>query len=201
VLAKRAVLLKKIYNNFLFLFGEIMSKLNRLFIATLTLIFSTLSTAGTSVLNVEIGVSTVEQVRQALTKNTKVQDEGTNKFTNGTMLKTDGSSYEIEGLNSVLYIFDEQKKLAGIVMDMNKARFDSIYKFLSGKYKVSSQQLPFVGDKFARFKTTDTTIEINAPHLSFEMEVRYVRNDAMQKYNNQTAAEANAKKKSEASKF
>lgn len=161
----------------------------------------TVAQAGTQALGFEIGVSTTDQVKAALAKQTKVNDAGVNKYTAGPMLKTDGSSYEIEGLNEVLYIFDDQKKLAGVFMDMNKARFDAVFQALSGKYKVSSQQRPFVGDQFARFKTQDSIIEIDAPHMSFQMEVRYVRNDLMQKFNSQSAAEADSKKKREAAKF
>ncbi|OEZ63639.1 MULTISPECIES: hypothetical protein [unclassified Duganella] len=157
--------------------------------------------AGTQALGFEIGVSSSDQVRSALVKQTKVLDAGANKFTGGAMLKTDGSSYEIEGLNEVLYIFDDQKKLAGMILGMDKGRFDSVFQAISGKYKVSSQQRPFVGNQFARFKTQDAVIEMDAPHLGFVMEVRYIRNDLMQKFNSQTAVEAEAKKKREAAKF
>ena len=161
----------------------------------------TAGNAGTQVLGFELGVSTADRVKQDLVKKTKVEDVGTNKFTGGPMLKTKGTSYEIEGLNEVLYIFDEKKVLVGVVMGMNKARFDAIFQFLSSKYKVASQQRPFVGDQFARFKPSDAFIEIDAPHLGFTMEVRYIRNDLMQKFNAQSEAEAAAKRKSEASKF
>jgi hypothetical protein len=157
--------------------------------------------AGTPVLGFEVGVSTLDQVSSTLEKKTKVVDNGVNKFSNGPMVKTNGTSYEIEGLNGVLYIFDDQKKLMGVVMDMNKARFDAIFQFLSGKYKVSAQERPFVGNQFARFKTPDSVIEVSAPHMGFEMEVRYLRNDLVQKFDAQSQAEAAAKKKSEAAKF
>ena len=42
---------------------------------------------------------------------------------------------------------------------------------------------------------------IDAPHLNFDMEVRYVRKDLMQKFNTQSQAEADAKKKQESAKF
>ncbi|BBO21083.1 MAG: hypothetical protein HKUEN07_01390 [Rhodocyclaceae bacterium] len=170
-------------------------------LAAIALMCSIGANAGTQALGFEIGASTIDQVKSTLVKQTKVADSGTNKFTMGPMLKTDGASYEIEGLNEVLYIFDDQKKLAGIIMDMNKARFDAIFQALSAKYKVSSQQRPFVGNQFARFKTQDSVIEMDAPHLGFVMEVRYIRNDLMQKFNSQSAAEADAKKKREAAKF
>ena len=171
-------------------------------LATITFALNiTLAHAGTQVLGFEIGVTSVDQVRQDLSKKTKIEDRGTNKFTTGPMLRADGSAYEIEGLNDVLYIFDDQKKLAGVIMDMNKSRFDAIFQFLNGKYKVTSQQRPFVGNQSAKFKPTDSIIELDAPHMGFNMEVRYLRNDLVQKFNAQTEAEAAAKKRSEASKF
>ena len=166
-----------------------------------TLMYSVAANAGTPVLGFEISVSTADQIKSTLSKQTKVIDNGLNKFTSGPMLKTDGTSYEIEGLRSVLYVFDDQKKLAGVIMDMNKGRFDAVFKALSAKYKVASQQRPFVGNQFARFKTQDSIIEVDAPHMSFDMEVRYVRHDLMQKFNSQSAAEDEAKKKREAAKF
>lgn len=170
-------------------------------IAASILTFNTAAGAGTPVLGFEIGVSTVDQVAKDLAKVTSVSDSGTNKWSGGPMLKTDGSSYKIDGLQDVLYIFDEQKKLTGVIMTLNKSRFDSIHQFLSSKYKVQNQQRPFVGNQFARFKTTDAIVEVDAPHMSFEMEVRYLRNDLLQKFKNQSQAEANSKRKSEASKF
>jgi hypothetical protein len=117
------------------------------------------------------------------------------------MIKTDGKSYDIESLSSVLYIFDGQNKLAGVIMSMEKSRFDSIFQFLNSKYKITNQQRPFVGNQYARFKPADAFIDLDAPHLGFEMEARYIRNDLMQKFNKQSQAEAAAKKKSESSKF
>jgi hypothetical protein len=173
----------------------------RLSLAILAIVCSTLAQAGTTVLGFEIGVTTLDQLKRDLAKKTKLQSQGTNKYTGGEMIKTAGNGYDIEGLNGVLYIFDDQKKLSAVIMDMGKYRFDSIFQFLSSKYKVVEQRRQFVGDQYARFKPNDATIEIEAPHLSFVMEVRYIRNDLMQKFIAINEAEAAAKKKSEAAKF
>jgi hypothetical protein len=157
--------------------------------------------AGTQVVGFEIGVSTQAQVLNALKARTSVEDTGINKFSNGPMLKTDGTSYQIEGLNSVVYVFDAQKKLAAVLMDMDKGRFDMVYRYLVPKYQVASQQRPFVGDQFARFKTADGVIDVSAPHMSFEMSVNYLRADLLRQFEQQSKAEAADKSKSEASKF
>jgi hypothetical protein len=180
--------------------GELMKILAQLTLLVTVFTFAE-AHAGTQALGFEISVSTVDQVKASLAKQTKVEDVGINKFSGGPMLTTTGTAYEIEGLNEVTYIFDEQKKLAGVLMDMSKTRFDSVYQALAGKYKVASQQRPFVGNQYARFKTQDAVIEIDAPHLSFQMAVRYIRNDLMQKFNSKTTAENEAKKKSESAKF
>lgn len=178
-----------------------MKKFIKLKIALVSMMCSIAANAGTQALGFEIGVSTVDQVTTSLVKQTKINDGGTNKYSMGPMLKTDGNSYGIEGLTEVVYIFDNQRKLAGVLMNMNKARFDTVFRALSAKYKLVSQQRPFVGDQFSRFRTKDSIVEVAAPHLSFEMEVRYVRNDLMQKFNSKSAAEDEAKNKSEAAKF
>ena len=162
---------------------------------------STVAEAGTQVLGFEIGVTTIEQLKQGLSKKTGLEQKGANKYSGGEMFETKGGAYDIQGLTRVLYIFDEQKKLAGVVMDMSKERFDAIHKMLNGKYKVTSQKLPFVGDKFAQFRPSDAFVELDAPHMSFTMEVRYIRNDLMKKFKDQSSAEATDKRNAEAAKF
>lgn len=157
--------------------------------------------AGTPVLGVEIGVTTLPQLQQSLSKKTRLENRGTNKWSGGEMLATDGSAHGVEGLNSVLYIFDPDQTLAGVVMEMGIHRFDTVYKALNAKYKVVSQQRPFVGDQFARFKPADAVIELDAPHMDVEMEVRYLRNDFQKRFATQRQAEQAAQKRSEASKF
>lgn len=157
--------------------------------------------SGTQVLGYEIGVSTVDQIKTSIAKQAKIKNEDTNKWTGGAQFHTDGSPFEIRGLQNVQYIFDDQKKLTAIIMTMGKDSFDSVFKALSAKYKVVNQERPFVGNQYAKLKSQDSIIEIDAPHMSFEMEVRYIRDDLMKKFSAQSAAEEQAKKKKEASKF
>lgn len=160
-----------------------------------------LAQAGTQALGVEIGETTPTHLKQSLAKQVKMESRGANKYSGGEMYHVDGDAYDVEGLKGVLYIFDERQRLAGILMEMNKGRFDAVYHYLTNKYKVVSQQRPFVGDHYALFKPSDAFIELDAPHLSFDMTVRYVRNDLMQQFKAKSQGEAAAKKRSEASKF
>jgi hypothetical protein len=178
-----------------------MKKFVQWVVFTLTVLVNGVAFAGTQVLGFEIGISTVDQVRSTLAKQTKIKGEDVNKWTGGPQFITDGSPFEIRGLKNVQYIFDEQKKLTAIIMTMGKDSFDSVYKAVSAKYKVVSQERPFVGNQYAKLKSQDSIIEIDAPHMGFEMEVRYIRDDLIKKFNEQSSAEEQAKKKKEASKF
>ncbi|OYT88710.1 MAG: hypothetical protein CFE43_20930 [Burkholderiales bacterium PBB3] len=137
----------------------------------------------------------------ALRKQTNLTELGTNRYSKGLQFKTDGASYDIEGLIEVKYVFDEQKKLAGILLKMKKARFDSVMSMLAGKYKIARQDRPFVGDQSVRFSAPDAVIELDSPHMSFEMDVSYIHNDLLKAFSGQSAAEAEAKRKREAAKF
>lgn len=162
----------------------------------------TLAFAQVQVVGFEIGTSTVQQVKSQLVKQqAKILDSMTNKFTGGPQFKTDGGGYDIESLSEVVYIFDKDQKLAAVLMVMDKGRFDEIFNFLAGKYKTTAKQRPFVGDMFARFKAKGTIIELEAPHLGFNMQANYIRDDLYQQFNAQTAQETQQKKATEKSKF
>jgi hypothetical protein len=160
-----------------------------------------ISHAQVSVLGFELDRSTAEQVRSALGKNTKIDDEGVNAYTGGLQFTTDGTGYQIEGLSEVSYIFDKERRLAGVVMQLDKHRFDDVFKMLAAKYKVTAERRPFVGNRFAEFKPKGATIQLSAPHMSFKMQAVYVRNDLHQAFNLKTAQEAQNKQAIERSKF
>jgi hypothetical protein len=147
-----------------------MNQLCRVVLAVLALMPAA-GLAQVQVLGFEIGVATAADVKKQLAKQTRVTDAGTNKFSNGPMLRTDGAGYEIESLNNVLYIFDGDQKLAAVIMTMGKHRFNDIFGFVSSKYKVKAQQRPFVGDQYARLLAPNTVIELDAPHLGFSLDV------------------------------
>jgi hypothetical protein len=162
--------------------------MRRLFIlvAALTSLASVPARAATDVLDFQMGVSTVEQVSSSLAKKTKVSETGTNSVSGGRMLWTDGASYNMEGLSEVIYIFDAQKKLMGVVMTMKKGQYTQMQQWLASQFKLKSDKPEFEGDQFARFATQDTIIELDAPRLSPRMELRFLRNDLVEKLRTQS---------------
>ena len=101
--------------------------------------------AQVQVLGVEIGKTTMTQVKAQLNKATKIMETGHNRYSDGPQFSTNGAGYEIDSLNKVLYIFDREQKLAAVMMTMGKNRFEDISSFLASKYKVTKKVVPFVG--------------------------------------------------------
>ncbi len=117
------------------------------------------------------------------------------------MLQGDGSGLGIEGLSEVTFIFDRADKLAGVVMTLPKESFKPTLKALSAKYKLLDSQLPFVGDASAHLKQGDSLVEMNAPHMSFTMEVLYLTNGLKQAFQQKSTNDRAAKEKRQADMF
>lgn len=107
------------------------------------------------------------------------QQTGINRYSNGPMLEGSGQGFGVTGLQEVLAIFDAENRLAAVLLTfenrnkMRNNRFDALHRLLSGKYAVRETRMPFVDDKYARYGAPGITIELNAPHMSFEATALY----------------------------
>lgn len=84
--------------------------------------------------------------------------------------------------------------------DLEKRRFDEVASLLAEKYKLTKKVRPQVGDRYAKFTAPDTVIEIDAPHLSFDMEVRYMTNNFVKAFNSVVSTNATEQRSTEKSK-
>lgn len=130
-----------------------------------------------------------------------MEDKGLNRFSGGPALRTDGTGYAIETLHEVIYIFEAWKRLTGVVMTMNKPRYEVVHRFLTAKSKLVSQTRPFVGNQTSRFEAAGTTIDMDAPHMGFEMEIRYLTDELLKRFDAKSQLETEAKRKQESGKF
>ncbi|MBI3478770.1 MAG: hypothetical protein HY016_00185 [Nitrosomonadales bacterium] len=149
----------------------------------------------------ELGVATYAQVKQQVGDKSDLSDAGTNKYSGGRMLQGDGRGLGIEGLSKVTFIFDRADKLAGVLMTLPKDSFKPTLKALSAKYKLVDSEVPFVGNASAKLKQGDSVIELDAPHLSFEMKVLYLTNGLKQAFQQQSSNERVTKEKRQADMF
>lgn len=171
---------------------------------------STALAANPAPLGLELGVATLAQARQALGGKTRLTDAGTNAYSGGRMIKGDGTGLEVEGLSEITLIFDKNDKLAAVLMtlpkqegmsDMQNGMFKKTLATLSAKYKLVEKRVPFVGDSYAKFRQGDSIIELDAPHLSFNMNLRYLTNDLQAAFNRQSEVEKSAKQRRQASQL
>lgn len=173
----------------------------RAFVLFLCLAWPPSTFAQVQVLGVELGKTTMTQVKAQLNKATPIVETGRNRYTDGPQFSTTGAGYDIESLMTVRYIFDREQKLAAVTMTMGKDRFEDIASFLASKYKVTKKVVPFVGDRLYQLKPPGVFIEVSSPHLSFEIQVSYVRDDLYQAFNAQVAQDDAKKRAGEKTKF
>jgi hypothetical protein len=149
----------------------------------------------------ELGVATYAQVKQQVGDKTDLADAGTNKFSGGKMLGGNGDGLGMAVLSEVTFIFDRADKLAGVMMTLPKDSFKPTLKALSAKYKLVNSVVPFVGNASAKLKQGDSIIKLDAPHLSFEMQVLYLTDSLNQAFQQKSSSERTTKEKRQADMF
>lgn len=155
------------------------------------------SNAEVSPFGLIVGQATLEEVQQTLGNKTKLTNRGLNKWMGGPMLRAAGDGLGIEGLQEVLFIFDQDNVLMGVILMLPKHRYEDIKRYLNEKYTLVSDQAPFVGNQSVKFKQGEVFVEANAPHLSFQMEVTYVHSRLREAFNSGSAQEVEQKQQQE----
>lgn len=141
-------------------------------------------------LGLELGVATVQAAQTQIGDRTSIRDAGINKYTGGKMLQASGAGLGVAGLREVTLIFDKSDLLVGVIMLMDKRAKDT-YKTLAAKYSVKENKIDnFMDYGYARFTKGASIIELSAPHVSFEMEVRYLTKGLLAAYEKKRDAEA-----------
>lgn len=126
---------------------------------------------------------------------------GINKYSGGEMYSLNVSKMSFDGLQSATAVFGKNGKLQGVLCTLSKDRFKDVFVSMKSKYKLVKSNIPFVGDTSAEFVDGNTVIDLDAPHLSFEMSMNYVEKGLLAKFTNQVANEAQQKKKREDSQL
>lgn len=151
--------------------------------------------ANAAPLGMELNVATYAQVKQQLGGKTSLSDNGVNKYSDGKMLQGNGDGLGIEGLSEITFIFDASDKLAAVLMTLPKDSFQQTLNALSKKYKRIEKQVPFVGNASAKLQQGESVIELNAPHMSFEMSLHYLTKSLKQAFTQQASSEHEAQEK------
>ena len=158
---------------------------------------STLSIADPSPFGLEIGKASIQDVKGKYS----LTSAGINKYSQGKMYEMNPSELNFQGIQSATLIFSTDEKLLAVLTKMSKHKFDYVYNGLKKKYHLTSKQIPFVGNKKVKFVDGNTEITLNAPHMSFEMDMNYINNDLWSTYQKTSKAEKNNKTKQEQSQL
>lgn len=146
-------------------------------IVAFSLAFATVANADPRPLGFELGKATVSQVQSKYS----LRHNGTNAYSNGPMYYISPNEIGLNGLQECLFIFTPNNVLDGAVMTFNAGKsiggesfFDNLVRQFKAKYRTISVQRPFVGNAYAKFRDGNSIIEIDSPHMSFSLEVRYL---------------------------
>jgi len=160
------------------------------------------TTSAVSPLGYTLGSASRASVEKSLRSKTTVLRRGTNRYSDGPMLRAEGSGLGVDGLQSALFIFDNKETLVVVQMTLNKGvGFDRTYERLIAKYPLARKTVPFVGNKYARFEKDGSVIELEAPHLDFVMTVTYMTRGFEQAFKTRSRQDAQAKEKREGGQF
>lgn len=131
-----------------------------------------------SPLGIEIGNTTLDQVKNKYT----CINTGINKFSLGPMCNLDVTQLNIEGLKKATVIADRKGTVVALILTFPKYKFNELFNTLSSKYTLLYKEIPFVGNKYAKFRYGNTIIQLDAPHLSFDLTLTYTLNSFLKEY-------------------
>jgi hypothetical protein len=146
----------------------------------------------------EIGKASLNDIK----KKYSIQHTRKNKYTGGDMYSLNPDDMGIEGLQSVTAILNKSNKLVAILTTFPKTKFKFLFNTMKQKrYKLTKNNIPFVGNTSAEFRHGRTIIILDAPHLSFQMDLHYIDYNTFKAFKNAQRKEAQQKKKAEQSKL
>ncbi|WP_417821310.1 hypothetical protein [Terasakiella sp.] len=150
----------------------------------------------------EIGVDTLHSSKtKVIEARSTMKNIGTNKYSHGPVYEVDVSHIAVKDIKTIQLIFDAKDHLQGITFNSSKHNFKSLEDHVASKYQLSRREVPFVGNKFAEYKAPNAIIQLDAPHMSFQMSISYVSTDLLKSFSKTVQENNQAQKKKEASQF
>ena len=165
-----------------------------LMLAALLLAVSS-SAWATGPFGLSVHASTPEQLHERFPG---AASKGINRWSQGPMFEVPGHRLPLEGARDALFIFSADERLDAVVITMNKNRFNAVRGLLDERYRQTRAQVPFVGDAFVAWREQDVIIELDSPHLGFQMTLSYKSSEFVARFEAGRRAEAEARRQREA---
>ena len=151
--------------------------------------------SGAGPFGLEVGGSTRAEVERQFRG---AESAGINRWSEGPMVSVPGSSLPLDGALSALFIFNPDDTLEAVIITLRKQRFEAIRGLLNELYRPVSARVPFVGDRLVTWEADGILIELDSPHLSFEMDLRYLAQGFLRRYREQHALEQQQQRQQQA---
>ncbi len=142
----------------------------------------------------ELGKATLKDIEA----NHKIIERNDAVF-DGKTIKVDANLLGIKGLEVASFYVDKDGVVQATILTMDKDKFNDMLDVFSEKYKLVSKEIPFVGNKSVSFEDGGSIIIMNAPHLSFNMEIVYQTkkiHDALNNKSNEAKTDEKKREKS-----
>lgn len=154
-----------------------------------------------SPLGFAVGQANFDEVHTQLSRKAKVRNPGRNHYTRGKMFDVNGAPFGIRNLKTVRFIFNKDETLVATLMTLRQSGFNSTYNHLASKYTLVSKDIPFVGNKSARFREGDVVIVLDAPHMGFDMQLIYMGESFEKLYREKSQEDSKQEQSKERSNF
>ena len=117
-----------------------------------------------------IGTSQPDEVLERFPDAVEV---GSNSWTGGAMYRVEGAHLPLQGARRATFVFGQDDRLDAVLITLNKRRFDAVRRLLDEQYPRVSARIPHVGDAHVEWRVGDVIIELDSPHMSFDMQLEY----------------------------
>ncbi|MGS2743870.1 hypothetical protein ACU6TU_09755 [Halomonas sp. LS-001] len=174
-----------------------MQRFTRPLLTLLLAVFSHTALADPTAFGLTLGASSEAEMKAQY----RVEHTGVNRYSDGNTYEIPAHQVAFNGLKKLTAIFDEDEVLVALLATFHKNRFDDLNQAIGQKYRRVNQQIPFVGNKKASFRDGDTQIILDAPHLSFELTLSYLRDNFNTAFNQRSQQEQRQRREQEASQL
>jgi len=124
-------------------------------------------------LGVEVGYTNLVGLKEKLGNIIKIDYKGQNEVSNGVMMFSDGLGLGLKELNSILFIFNRENILVGVVMEMKKDMESMNRQLLQQYTPITSDIDDSLEFGNVRYEKGDSFVEVDAQKESDFMELRF----------------------------
>ena len=139
-----------------------------MFILTVGLVGLSFADEGIGPFGLSVGSSQTDDMLERFPSAVEV---GSNSWTGGAMYRVDGAHLPLQGARRATFVFGQGDRLDAVLITLNKRRFDAVRRLLDEQYPRVSARIPHVGDAHVEWHVGDVIIELDSPHMSFDMQL------------------------------